>query len=345
MRINTILAGQTQALAGLSQSQLGQSTQQPQENQQSVSGGQEDSFVQGEWWKNQARAVESPANSVQGCNCGQCPACASRSYALQGQTNTNAQPAIPADGVPQASEQVPASPESSSVSPQEAGSAPTVEQAQGAEAEQPGPEQSGLATGPKGLDGEPLSQAEQMQLAELRQVDTEVRAHEMAHLAAAGAHARSGMSFQYQKGPDGKSYAIGGEVSIDTSKAADPAATISKMQTVRAAALAPANPSAQDRKVAARAAMTITEATQEMRMVELEQSKKAAERQGVTPAAGQDGGPTESTQSTTGSGAAEPASVAGANQAAEAQAKPLPGPIAAYAGKPQAQASQISVTI
>ncbi len=92
-------------------------------------------------------------------------------------------------------------------------------------------------------------------LAELRQRDREVRAHEAAHAAAGGPYVRGGPSFQYTRGPDGRLYAVGGEVQIDVSPVSgDPEATIAKMQVVRRAALAPARPSAQDRAVAARAA-------------------------------------------------------------------------------------------
>jgi hypothetical protein len=48
--------------------------------------------------------------------------------------------------------------------------------------------------------------------------------------------------------PDGCDYALGGEVAIDTSAiAGDPEATLRKMEQIRRAALAPANPSGQDR--------------------------------------------------------------------------------------------------
>ncbi len=99
-----------------------------------------------------------------------------------------------------------------------------------------------------------LSDAEQQQLQELRARDLEVRAHEAAHLAAAGQYAQGGPSFTYQTGPDGKKYAIGGEVSIDSGAiSGDPQATIQKARQIRAAALAPASPSSQDQKVAAAA--------------------------------------------------------------------------------------------
>ena len=82
----------------------------------------------------------------------------------------------------------------------------------------------------------------------------EVLAHEATHLAAAGAYAKGGASYTYQIGPDGKSYAIGGEVSIDMSPVpGNPRATITKMMAIRAAALSPADPSGQDMSVAAAA--------------------------------------------------------------------------------------------
>jgi hypothetical protein len=99
-----------------------------------------------------------------------------------------------------------------------------------------------------------LTPEEQQQVKELKARDQEVRVHEAAHVAAGGAYVTGGPTYTYQTGPDGKSYAIGGEVGIDTSEVkGDPEATIRKMQTVAAAALAPAEPSGQDQKVAAAA--------------------------------------------------------------------------------------------
>lgn len=99
-----------------------------------------------------------------------------------------------------------------------------------------------------------LSAAEQKVVQELKQRDTVVRAHEAAHLAAAGSIATSGANFSYQQGPDGVRYAIGGEVNIDTSPVSgDPAATLRKADTIRRAALAPAEPSGPDMQVAAKA--------------------------------------------------------------------------------------------
>ena len=91
------------------------------------------------------------------------------------------------------------------------------------------------------------------QIEKLKQRDTEVRQHELAHLSAAGGLATSGPSYTYQRGPNGVNYAVGGEVSIDTSPGATPEETIARARTIQAAALAPAEPSGQDRAVAARA--------------------------------------------------------------------------------------------
>ncbi len=110
-----------------------------------------------------------------------------------------------------------------------------------------------------------LRSEEQAEIAKLQKRDREVRSHEQAHLAAAGGIARGGANFSFQRGPDGKQYAIGGEVNIDTSPVSgNPQATIRKAQQIRAAALAPANPSGQDRAVAATASALEAEAPREI---------------------------------------------------------------------------------
>lgn len=110
-----------------------------------------------------------------------------------------------------------------------------------------------------------LSQEEKLLVAELEKADTQVRAHEMAHIAAGGELITSGATFSYKQGPDGKNYAVGGEVSIDASpESGDPEATLKKMRQVRAAALAPAEPSSQDLKVASNAASQAAKAMAEI---------------------------------------------------------------------------------
>lgn len=112
--------------------------------------------------------------------------------------------------------------------------------------------------------GGELTPDEQAQVEQLKQRDAEVRQHEAAHAATAGPYARGGAQFEYQTGPDGRRYAVGGEVQIDTSTVPDnPRATIAKMEQIRAAALAPADPSSQDQRIAAQAAAEIQKARAE----------------------------------------------------------------------------------
>lgn len=106
--------------------------------------------------------------------------------------------------------------------------------------------------------------AEQKRIAELKARDQEVKVHEQAHAAIGGQYAGA-PSYEYETGPDGQQYAVGGEVRIDVSEVPnDPRATIQKMQQVKAAALAPAEPSNADRSVAAQASRTLMEAQAEL---------------------------------------------------------------------------------
>ena len=115
--------------------------------------------------------------------------------------------------------------------------------------------------------------AESQQLRELKKRDREVRTHELAHLSAAGQHARGGPTFKYERGPDGQRYVVGGHVNIDTSSVAgDPEATLRKAEVVRRAALAPANPSPQDRSVAANASSMAAEARREIMLFHLQEA-------------------------------------------------------------------------
>ncbi|MDX5592760.1 putative metalloprotease CJM1_0395 family protein [Pseudovibrio sp. SPO723] len=113
--------------------------------------------------------------------------------------------------------------------------------------------------------GERLSESEQQQVEELQERDAEVRTHEQAHVAAGGPYV-SAPTYTEQRGPDGRSYAIGGEVSIDASPiSGDPEASIAKLQTVIAAALAPMQPSAQDQAVANQAQQNLAQAYADQR--------------------------------------------------------------------------------
>lgn len=117
-----------------------------------------------------------------------------------------------------------------------------------------------------------LSDEEQAVVDQLAARDREVRNHEEAHARVGGQYAGS-PSYTFQEGPDGKQYAIGGEVAIDVSPVPDnPEATITKMEVVKAAALAPAEPSGQDRKVAA-----IADATRQQAIADLAELRRQIE--------------------------------------------------------------------
>lgn len=110
----------------------------------------------------------------------------------------------------------------------------------------------------------PQQRSEQLQIAELASRDRQVRAHEQAHAAAGGPYAGA-PSYSYSRGPDGKRYAVAGEVGIDVAAVPnDPQATLAKMEVVLRAALAPAEPSAQDLRVAAQAQAQMLQARAEL---------------------------------------------------------------------------------
>ncbi|WP_299072097.1 putative metalloprotease CJM1_0395 family protein [uncultured Paraglaciecola sp.] len=119
------------------------------------------------------------------------------------------------------------------------------------------------SAGKENAEEQQRQQAEQQKLTDLKQRDAEVRAHEQAHASLGGQYASS-PQYEYEIGPDGKRYAVGGEVSIDISEEASPEETIRKAQQVKAAALAPAEPSSQDLRVASEATQMALEARTEL---------------------------------------------------------------------------------
>ena len=106
-------------------------------------------------------------------------------------------------------------------------------------------------------------QAQQQEVEQLKSRDQEVRTHEQAHAAIGGQYAGA-PQYEFTTGPDNKRYATEGMVSIDISEASSPEQTVRKMQQVRAAALAPAQPSAQDLRVANEATQKAFEARSEL---------------------------------------------------------------------------------
>jgi hypothetical protein len=133
-------------------------------------------------------------------------------------------------------------------------------------------------------------EAEQKVIEQLSSRDREVRAHEQAHAAVGGQYASS-PTYTYQRGPDGVSYAVGGEVQIDTSPIpGDPEATLRKAEQIARAASAPAEPSGQDRAVAAQAAKMAQQARVEIsqkvseRLVEQPQDKEVVAQEAASAA-------------------------------------------------------------
>ncbi|MDT8337807.1 MAG: putative metalloprotease CJM1_0395 family protein [Sulfurimonas sp.] len=98
---------------------------------------------------------------------------------------------------------------------------------------------------------------------ELSSRDTEVRAHEAAHQAAGGGMTGAA-SYSYQQGPDGRMYAIGGEVSISIPSGSSPQESMRNAQQAIAAAMAPADPSGQDFGVASSAMVMLIKAQQQL---------------------------------------------------------------------------------
>jgi hypothetical protein len=160
---------------------------------------------------------------------------------------------------------------------------------------------SGSTNGSSKSAGETVQLSDEAKAAvrSLQARDRQVRAHEQAHLAASGGLATSGASYTYQKGPDGVSYAVGGEVSIDVSEGNTPQDTIVRAITIRSAALAPADPSGPDRAIAAQASQMEQQARAELSAQQSQQQQEriskltqayavAAPDSGLPPATGID---------------------------------------------------------
>lgn len=114
----------------------------------------------------------------------------------------------------------------------------------------------------------------EQEIKDLKQTQENVIKHEQTHKSVGGQYAGA-INYSKTSGPDGKQYIVGGEVSIDTSKEDTPQKTITKMQIVRRAALAPADPSGADRAAASEASSKESAARKELSKEMQEKSKKA----------------------------------------------------------------------
>ena len=108
-----------------------------------------------------------------------------------------------------------------------------------------------------------LNDDEKRLVKDLSSRDSEVKAHEAAHQAAGGGMTGAA-SYTYQQGPDGKMYAIGGEVSISSPSGSTPEETIKNARQIAAAAMAAGDPSPQDFSVASSANVMEMKAQQQL---------------------------------------------------------------------------------
>ncbi|EAH5484531.1 hypothetical protein EBL07_07205 [Campylobacter coli] len=126
------------------------------------------------------------------------------------------------------------------------------------------------------INGVELTLQQVQQLRELQSIDRNVKAHEAAHQAAGGGLAGAA-SFSYTRGPDNQMYAVAGEVPIRMQEGRTPEETIANARQVAAAAMAPADPSPQDYKVAANAAKMEFDARAEATKLKAQEAKEKKE--------------------------------------------------------------------
>lgn len=121
-------------------------------------------------------------------------------------------------------------------------------------------EKTAAAEAEKEADPSQLSDEEIAEVQTLTLQDLKVRNNEEAHVRVGGQYT-SQPKYEFQTGPDNRKYAVSGHVEIDAAAiAGKPEDTIRKLRIVKRAALAPAEPSAEDLKVAAVASNGIQQA-------------------------------------------------------------------------------------
>ena len=162
------------------------------------------------------------------------------------------------------------------VAPAESAGAAT-NRVEGAQSSRP-VEETEKPSAAKSAGSEELTEGEEKQVQELKKRDAEVRAHEQAHATVGGTYAGP-PQYEFTTGPDGKKYAVSGEVEIDVAPVRDnPEATIRKMEVVIRAALAPAEPSSQDMAVARAAQQQRAQAQAELAKQRTEEQNAGGNR-------------------------------------------------------------------
>ena len=81
-------------------------------------------------------------------------------------------------------------------------------------------------------------------LEKFKKSDSEVRSHEQVH--ASIGQTTAPISYNYQQGPDGKMYVVGGHVRLDTSIPDDPKAAAFKLDQIKRASSGPSDSSPAD---------------------------------------------------------------------------------------------------
>ncbi len=143
--------------------------------------------------------------------------------------------------------------------------------------------------GKKSVKNKEMSREEQQKTRELQQTDRKVRAHEQAHVSASGRIAVSAPSYDYETGPDGRRYAVGGSVNYNVPTTECPKDEQLLARQLRRMALAPMDPSPKDRAVAAKASAKEARASREIREEQTEEQASESENpeKRETPATGQ----------------------------------------------------------
>jgi hypothetical protein len=100
-----------------------------------------------------------------------------------------------------------------------------------------------------GPDAGQLQQRRDAVVQKLKTMDSRVRMQERSQ-AAAGANLSGSPIYDYRTGPDGRRYAVAGEVAIAVRAGATPEATIGRARSARSVALGSARPSLGERAAA-----------------------------------------------------------------------------------------------
>jgi hypothetical protein len=141
-----------------------------------------------------------------------------------------------------------------------------------------------LAQPKGGLRSETELSAEELQkLRELERKDQQVRTRDMAFLAAAGGAAGS-VALEYETGPDGRRYAVGADIKLDTSAGATPEQTLAKARALRAATMSARSDSSADASAAAKAVRMEAEARAEIERARAAERERAIEQAASEPA-------------------------------------------------------------